>query len=143
MDQNILLRVFTTSVVELLDISATMAILLWTSTEVVTSDAEMNRLQQKGLGSKKRQAEPITDEEEELLWSKGMLGEKSPHILLTTMVYMIGLYFALRSGKEHRELRFSPSQMELVEGEGEWPYLLYTEDVKKSPQWIEGTQNTT
>ena len=34
-------------------------------------DAEVKRLQRKGLGSKKRQAEPLTLEEEELLWNKG------------------------------------------------------------------------
>jgi len=91
-------------------------------------DAEMKRLQQKGLGSQKQQAEPITEQEEELLWSKGLLGDDSPQVLLNTMVYMIGLYFALQRSKEHRELRFSPSQIELVEREGEWPYLFYTED---------------
>ena len=104
-----------------------------------TLDAEMKRLQQKGLGSKKQQAEPITEQEEELLWSKGLLGEDSPQVLLNTMVYMIGLYFALRSGKEHRELRFSPSQIELVERDGERPYLLYTEDQSKNhPSGLKG-----
>ena len=104
-----------------------------------TLDAEMKRLQQKGLGSKKRQAEPITEQEEQLLWSKGLLGDDSPQVLLNTMVYMIGLYFALRSGKEHRKLRFSPSQIELVEREGERPYLLYTEDESKNhPSGLKG-----
>ena len=36
-------------------------------------DAEMKRLQRKGLRSKKRQAEPLTLEEEELLWNEGLV----------------------------------------------------------------------
>ena len=95
-------------------------------------DAEMKRLQAKGLGSKQRQAEPITEDEEDLLWEKGLLGDHTPDALLNTVVYMNGLYFALRSGKEHRNLRHSPSQIEIVERDGERPYLLYTEDCSKN-----------
>ena len=95
-------------------------------------DAEMKRLQAKGLGSKHRQAEPITEEEEDLLWEKGLLGDHSPQALLNTIIYMNGLYFALRSGNEHRSLRFSSSQIQAVVREGERPYLLYTEDCSKN-----------
>ena len=91
----------------------------------------MKRLQQKGLGSKRRQAEPLTEEEEEILWSKGLLGDHSPQALLNTMVFMNSLHFALRSGREHRELQFSPCQIDVVDHEGEHPYLLYTEDTSK------------
>lgn len=50
-------------------------------------DAEMKWLQAKGLGSHHKRAEPLTVEEEGLLWEKKILGD--------------GLYFALRSGDEH------------------------------------------
>lgn len=79
-----------------------------------TLDAEIKQLQQLGIWSKKRQAEPLT-EEEELLWRNGLLGDHSLQALLNTMVFMNGLYFVLRSGKEHRELRFDPSQISIVE----------------------------
>ena len=68
----------------------------------------MKRLQEKGLGSKHKQAEPITEVEEEILWEKGELGDHTPQSLLNTMVYMNSVYFAQRSGKEHRNLHFHP-----------------------------------
>ena len=74
-------------------------------------DAEMNRLQSVGVGSVKKQAEPLTTDEEEQLWEK-ILGGHSPKALLNTMMFM---YFALRSGAEHRQLRHSPSQIQLPE----------------------------
>ena len=71
-----------------------------------TIDAEMKRLQRNGHGSKRCQAEPLSEDDEEILWNKGLLGDHSPQSLLNTMVFMNGLYFALRSGREHREHRF-------------------------------------
>ncbi len=78
-------------------------------------DAEMKRLQSLGIGSKKRQAEVLSEDEEELLRQKGLLGEATPRAVLDTVVFHNGLYFALRSGKEHRQLRNTPCQIELVE----------------------------
>ena len=97
-----------------------------------TLDAEMKRLQSKGLGSTHRQAEPLTIEEEELLWEKKVLGDHSPEALLNTVFFMNGLYFALRSGDEHRNLRHSPCQIQVIENSGERPYLQYTEDISKN-----------
>ena len=45
-------------------------------------DAEMKRLQRCGLGSKRKKAEPITSEEEEILWQRGILGSSSPQALV-------------------------------------------------------------
>ena len=58
-------------------------------------DAEMKRLQSAGVGSVKKQAEPLTLEKEEQLWEKKILGDHSPKTLLNTMMFMNGLYFAL------------------------------------------------
>ena len=94
-------------------------------------DAEMKRLQRQGLGSKKRQAESLAMEEEELLWENGFLGDDTPKKLLDTMVFCNALYFALRSGSEHRQLRYKSSQIELVQN-GDRPYLKYTEHISKN-----------
>ena len=54
-------------------------------------------------------------------------------------VFFNGLYFALRSGKEHRQLRYHPPQIKVVENPGERPYLIYTEDSSKNhPGGIKG-----
>ena len=82
-------------------------------------DAEMKRLQRNGLGSRTKKAEPLSEEEEETLWSKGILGKHSPQALVYTLLFMSGLYFALRSGQEHRQLRAEPCQIILHERPGE------------------------
>lgn len=102
-------------------------------------DAEMKRIQSKGIGSDHKQAEPFTLEEEEMLWQNNILGDHTPEALLNTIIYMNGVYFALRSGDEHRQLRHNPCQIQVVERAGERPYLKYTEDVSKNrPGGIKG-----
>ena len=54
----------------------------------------------------RKQAEPILPEEEHM-WKTGVLGAHTPQSLLDTMVCMCGLYFALCSGQEHRNIQLS------------------------------------
>ena len=61
--------------------------------------------------SQKKKAEPLKEEEEELLWKKSFLGSGSPQTLVDTMVVINGIYFALRSGGEHHQLRSDPCQI--------------------------------
>ena len=49
-------------------------------------DAEMKRLQSKGIGSEHKQAEPFTIEEEEMLWQNKILGDHTPEALLNTII---------------------------------------------------------
>ena len=102
----------------------------------------MKRLQSLGVGATKRQAETLTEDEEEILWEKGLLGDATPQTLLDTMVFCCGLFFALRSGKEHhRQLRNHPCQVKVVERPRERAYLEYTEDLSKNhPGGLKGRQ---
>ena len=106
-------------------------------------DTGMKRLQREGIGAKKRQAEVLTEANEELMWSKGLLGNATPQSLLDTVVFYNRLFSALRSGKEHRQLRSSPCQVQVIERQGERPYLRYTEDISKNhPGGLKGNSIT-
>ena len=48
-----------------------------------------------------KEALPITEEQENILWSKGLLGVTD---LLDTIILFCGLCFALRSGGNHHRL---------------------------------------
>ena len=98
-----------------------------------TLDGEMKRIQQKGIGVHKRQAEIITEDDKEILWQKGLLGDHSPVALLNTVFFMCGLFLALRSGHEHRQLRLNPPQITIHE-QCAVPYILFEEDVSKNHQ---------
>ena len=78
----------------------------------------MKRLQKEGLGSKPRQAEALSVQYEDQLWTKKLLGGHNRCSLVDTMLFICGTYFALCSGQEHQALRLTPSQIELVERPG-------------------------
>lgn len=96
-------------------------------------DGRMKQLKASGE-SVKKSAQVITEEVEDQLWERGVLGDMSPQVLLDTMFYYIGLYFALRGGEEHRRLRHKPCQIVLYEPPVGLRYLKYTEDKSKTNQ---------
>ena len=99
-----------------------------------TLDAKMKELSAAGKRCQHKKAGIITETEEELLWSKGVLGTHTPRKLVDTMLYLLGLHFALRAGKEHRQLRFVDSQLSVeIDSKGE-RCLRYVEDTSKNRQ---------
>ena len=97
-------------------------------------DGELKRITNTGLGQKKKQAEPIRDDEENQLWKLKLLGGYNARVLVNTMVYLNGKHFSLRSGSEHRSLRYKASQITLCEPAGKRAYLRYKEDISKTCQ---------
>ena len=77
-------------------------------------------------------ASPISFDQEEILWSKKLLGKDDPTILRNTVMYLIGISFALHGGEEHRKLRCPPFDPQIkvktdVDGR---EFLEYVEDPK-------------
>ena len=60
-----------------------------------------------GLWYKKKQAQILTEEDEELFWTKGLLGNSTSQSLLDMLIFYNGLFPSLRSRKEHRQLAVS------------------------------------
>ena len=97
----------------------------------MTLDAEMKHLWKARNGSNKRQAEHLTLEDEEKLWSEKLLEDHSPIALLNTIFYICRVHFALRSAEEHRNLIPNPPQITVYTANDRLLYLLYLEDAKK------------
>ena len=58
----------------------------------------------------------------------------NPKVLFDTLIFYIGLYFALRSSLEHHNLWHESSYLDLVEKPGSMPYLKYQEDTSITDQ---------
>ena len=95
----------------------------------------MKRLRKAGIQTKGLKAEPLSLDEKELLWQRGLLGDHCPDALLNAVFFQISINFALRSGAEHRALRHGENyQIVVVEPTGQHPYLHYMEDCSKYHQ---------
>ena len=68
-------------------------------------DNKMKQTAARGLGRKVRKADPMLGEHMEILWKGNCLGEDTPQKLLDTMLFLIGINFGLRAGKEYHTLR--------------------------------------
>lgn len=91
-------------------------------------DSRMKALKRDGIGIEKKQAEPISNNEEDILWKEGLLGDKTPNVLVDTIIWMCGIYFALRGGAELRDLK----RYQIKVGESpEGAYLEYKETASK------------
>lgn len=99
-----------------------------------TLDHLMKERVQQGVVDRNRKAEILTLEEENRLWASGVLGTSTPQTLLDTMLYLNGLHFALRAGKEHRDLRWTNPQITLHTGPEGRQFLRYAEDSSKTNQ---------
>lgn len=96
-------------------------------------DAKMKELSSRGIGIDRKRADVISDEQEEILWTRQMLGTDTPQRLLDTVVFQLGLHFALRAGREHRNLRVGDlGQLAIHTDKGGNRYLEYREDVSKT-----------
>ena len=61
-------------------------------------------LREQGYGKRPHASKALTTEDEELLWSKGLLGNQSPKSLIATMWFFLTQHFGLRGCQEHHDM---------------------------------------
>lgn len=72
-------------------------------------------LRESGKGKRKNKADPLTLEEEELLWCSDALGVQSPESLNCALFYTLSQHFGTRGVQEHLQMR----RMREVSGAGD------------------------
>lgn len=98
-------------------------------------EAAMKETSAMGILSGTRRSNSISNENEMQLWETGILGKDNPRQLQNTVIYMIGIHFCIRGGRELRRLRFgSNAQIKLGEDQNNHSCLIYREDVSKCNQ---------
>ena len=96
-------------------------------------DAAMKKSTSMGLSLTKKIASPISQEQEETLWSKELLGSNAPKTLTRTLVWLISINCGLRGGSELRRLKWGEvSQLTLCRTEDGTEVLRYNEDISKT-----------
>jgi hypothetical protein len=101
-----------------------------------TLDTEVRRLTEKGVG-KAKSGHTFSDDDIDVLWENQGLGDFNPAVLLKTVLFYNSHHFGVKGGKEHRELRYHPSQIQLVQPSDDVPYLVYQRETRKSDQVIQ------
>ena len=95
-----------------------------------TCDSLFKELREEGHGSESKATEPITKQDEDKLWSSGVLSPSTPQGLLNAVFFLNGKNFALRGGAEHQCLKLSQISRD-VSPEGKLRYT-YTENCSKN-----------
>ena len=100
----------------------------------MTLDTVCVSLRKEGVGAEVKHATVISIEHEETLWKNGVLGVNSPESLLRTVFYTVGLYFSLRGGQEHRDLKCSQFSRVPASGYSAQTFYQYVENGSKNYQ---------
>ena len=88
-------------------------------------------LREMGKGKRKNKADVLT-EEEEIMWSKGVLGDGDPKSLNYTIFYMTSQQFGTRGRQEHHQICIEDLKFVKIPGTGETEYI----------DWVQGLTNT-
>ena len=104
--------------------------------------AIFKRLHSKGIGTETKATPVLSIDEEDALWSKGVLSLDNPIGLMNAVFFYNGKNFCLRGGNEHRNLRLSQFRKETSTIDGkEVTCYVYSEFGSKNNQGGLGSLN--
>ena len=90
------------------------------------------RLREEGYGKRPKAAKALTSQDEELLWSKGLLGDHSPKSLISTMWFFLTQQFGLRGCQEHHDMYVE--DFTFTKDDNGVDYITYEESPTKTRQ---------
>ena len=99
-----------------------------------TLDNRMCALSKEGKISPSIKAVPISAQEENSLWQKGILGNDTPVKLVNTLLYLLGVHFGLCAADEHKHLKRDGNFSVHYDQAVGLKYLYYEEKVSKCNQ---------
>ena len=73
--------------------------------------AKMTVSKAAGKGNRPQRTMPLTDEDEEKLWSSGAFGFRDPMALLTVLFWYFTMLFGLRGRDEHHQMLWGDVEM--------------------------------
>ena len=77
-------------------------------------DSLFRDLHAQGIGATRRRSSTLSKDDEDRLWSMGVLGVKTPEALLNAVFFYNGMFLILRGGEEHRKLKLSQFKFSTV-----------------------------
>ncbi len=99
-----------------------------------TLDNRMMSLSREGFITPKSKAQVITYSQEDNMWKSGILSSETPERLVYTLLYSLGVQFALQAGEEHKSLKIGKQlSLEKDVNTGE-DFLQYVEHTAKNNQ---------
>ena len=99
-----------------------------------TLDNLIKQLSKEGKIAPCEKAKPISLDEEEKLWTMGILGEDTPTKLVYTLLYLLDIHFGLHAAEEHKSLRMHDQLNVHYDTEVGLKYLYYEENTSKCNQ---------
>ena len=62
-------------------------------------------LRERGKGKRTKRADPLVEDEEEVLWKSGVLGGDNPQSLNYTVFYLVSQHIRTHGCQEHHQIR--------------------------------------
>ncbi len=91
-------------------------------------------LREQGKGKRKNKADPLSDEEEKLMWEKGVLGDSNPVSLNYAVFYTLSQHFGTRGRQEHHQIRVEELKFVKSAVTGGTEYVEWVEGLTKTRQ---------
>ena len=88
-------------------------------------------LRENGMGKRKNRSDPLSEQEEEQLWQRKVLGASNPKSLNYTIFFMLSQQFGTRGCQEHHQLRVEDLK-----------FVHDTSGETISVEWVEGLTKT-